>query len=318
MSKKLPAIIIICTMVFLGFWVMNSNDARDFLQSFGYVPSDEVKKIEEKLKLTNKGEAIFNASRPVLDSREDFNRHCSSYDEQISVLGCYTGGGIYVYNIKTPEIDGVRESTMAHELLHAVWGRLNEEERQILSASLWQVYSEHHELAEDLDIYDDKEKLDELHSRVGTQIVTLPVELEMHYAKYFNNQDDIVAYYLKYDAPFREINGQLDRLSREMDDLSIAIEAKTAEYKTRSEALAVKIQEFNACANQMGCFRDEASFNIQHNTLVVEQNEVSSLYTEINQLTDLYNAKVTEYNNNILRTKDLQNSINSNSAPPTV
>ena len=318
MNKRLPAIIIICAMVLAGLWVMNSNDARDFLQSFGYVPSDEVKGIKEDLELTSKGEAIFNASRPILDSREDFNHHCSSYDEQISVLGCYTGGGIYVYNIKTPEIDGVRESTMAHELLHAVWSRLNEDERQILSTALWQVYNEHHELAEDLDIYDDKEKLDELHSRVGTQIATLPVELEMHYAKYFNNQDDIVAYYLKYDAPFREINGQLDRLSREMDDLSIAIEAKTAEYKTRSEALAVKIQEFNACANQMGCFRDEASFNIQHNTLVVEQNEVSSLYVEINQLTDSYNAKVTEYNNNILRTKDLQNSINSNSAPPTV
>ncbi len=316
-KKTVVSLLVIVALAVVGLWLVNSQGVRDYLMAFGYEPSSEVAEIANNLELTGGAEGIFKASRPGLEDRDDFNYYCSSHDDKVSVLGCYTGGKIYLYDVEASELDGVKESTMAHELLHAVWARLSEAEKSALSGSLMKLYNENESLSKDLEIYDEKNRLDELHSRVATQIADLPSDLEKHYARYFKNQDKVVAYYYKYNSKFEALNNELKRLENEMAEINKQIESKTNEYQVRANALNSEIAGFNDCANTAGCFTASEFYN-RRAELVAEQEAVASLYNEIDQLVKEYNAKVTEYNNNILRTQNLQNSMNSNSAPPAV
>ncbi len=50
-----------------------------------------------------------------------------------AILGCYNPSSrdIYIYNVTNSELDGVKEVTAAHEMLHAAWERLSESENLI-------------------------------------------------------------------------------------------------------------------------------------------------------------------------------------------
>ena len=298
------------------FIALNFQNLMDCLAGFGYAPSPEMSEIKSSLVLTGDGERIFNASRPVLEPQDNFNEVCDSHVKETSVLGCYTNRTVHIYDIKSDELKGVKESTTAHEFLHAVWARLSDSEKTRLGELLDRVYqdSKYHEVLEkDLKTYSENEQKDELHSRVGTEIKDLPDELEKHYAKYFNDQDKIVDFYQSYIKPFETLRNQIETLAETLEKTKSQIDTKTSEYKTRAEALNSAISEFNNCAETLNCFTVRSDFNTRRSELVAEQTAVNDLYTDIDTLVKDYNAKVEEYNSNILKNKNLEDVINSNS-----
>ena len=297
---------------------LNFTALTDWLRTIGYEPSAEVVQLESQIQLTDTGRNIFRATHPTLEDNEAFNRDCSSHNHDVSILGCYTGGQIYIYNVTDSELAGVKESTAAHELLHAAWDRLSTSEQQKLTPLLNQVYDEHRDaLADDLKNYSQSEQLDELHSRIGTQIADLPAELEDHYAHYFQDQDAVVKFYDQYRAPFQELRQQLDALQQELDQLKSQIDRQSQDYSSRAEAFQREVAEFNNCANTPDCFTT-AEFNSKRAELVAEQSALGQYYQQLSRLVDTYNQKVDVYNSNVLRTQNLQNSINSNSTPATI
>ncbi|MBR3135367.1 hypothetical protein IKG54_02250 [Candidatus Saccharibacteria bacterium] len=309
-------IFVILILAIIGIstiYLANFTSLNDRISTLFYSAPAEVTALEDKIDFTEPATYTFRATRPSLESREQFNESCRSHNADISVLGCYTGGRMYIYDIKTPELSGIIESTAAHEFLHAAWDRLPESEKNTVSTYLNQVYAEHKDaLSEDLSNYDAADQLDELHSRIGTQIADLPDYLEKYYANYFKDQDKVVGYYNSYIKPFNEIKSQMDSLKEELDTLKAQIDADTENYYSRAQALSTAIDEFNSCANQAGCFGSSAEFNNRRAELVSEQDEVSELYSKINAAVETYNQKVEAYNNNILRTEELQNAVNSN------
>lgn len=295
---------------------LNFQTISDLISSFGYTPSPEISSARDSLNLSGDGQRIFNASRPEFSSKSNFNEICNAHQGDISVLGCYTNKRIYVYNITTDQLQGVKESTLAHELLHAVWARLSQDEKDKLGSQLEEVaHSEKYQklLEEDLKTYGDTERIEELHSRVGTEVKDLPEVLEQHYAKYFQDQDYIVAYYESYSAPFKKLKAQIATLSNELEALKTQIETETKEYETRADSLNSAISEFNNCASTPNCFANRTAFNSRRAELVAEQTTVNNLYVSLDQTIKNYNQKVTEYNDNVLKNKDLENLINSNS-----
>lgn len=311
-------IIPIILIVSIVATALNFTAIKDWFKTIGYSYPPKIAALDQKLGLTGEASIIFKASYPTLDNREDFNKHCDSHTVEISVLGCYTREQIYLYDVDSAELTGLVESTAAHELLHAVWDRLPASERDYISVYLQQVYNKNQEtLAQDLSIYSDEDRLDELHSRVGTEIANLPDELESHYARYFINQDKIVSYYTSYITPFKRLSKELEQLSQEMDTLKAKIDQESSEYATRAEALSGQITEFNECARTTGCF-SPSSFSSRRRELLDEQDSLSSLYDQLESDIAAYNEKVVVYNKNVLRTTELQNSINSNSTPPTI
>ena len=314
----LYTLIIVALLGILSVYFFNFSGLKDRIANLGYTPSSEILALEEKVGFTDDAKVTFRATRPSLESRDEFNAHCQSYDQEISVLGCYTNDRIYLYNIPSESLAAIIPSTAAHEFLHAAWDRLPEAEKNEVSTYLLDVYASHRDmLAADLEIYDDAEQLDELHSRVGVQIADLPDYLETYYAKYFQDQDAVVAFYDEYIAPFNELQDETDSLKAEIDAEAAEIDARTAEYYSRSEALAKAVDEFNNCVAKGSCFNAD-EYTTRRAELVAEQEALEEMYNDINAAVESYNEKVERYNNNILRTETLQNAINSNAPPSTL
>lgn len=311
-GKIVLGIILIVTAIAIK---LNQTAIIDTIIGFTYSASPEVSALRDSLELTGTAARIFNASRPELESHEKFNEHCDSHNQEITVLGCFDGERIYLYDVKSEELSGIVESTAAHELLHAIWDRTDSAEKPRVSTLLVDVYNDekyHTLLAEDLEIYEDAEMIDELHSRIGTEIADLPAELETYYAQFFKDQNEIVAFYDRYIEPFHELSDEIDRLSSELETLNTEIEEKSAEYYRQAETLSAEIDNFNACAETEGCFSSDAVFNNRRAALVRRQHTLDDRYDEIEDLIEKYNTLVEEYNTNILRNNTLEEAINSN------
>ena len=293
---------------------LNYTTIKDFFTGLGYQPTEEMSQIRTSLDLTGKGTLIFNAVMPELMEKQEFNSLCRGTESETAILGCYRDDRVYIYNITDSELAGIRELTSAHELLHAVYHRMGTDEKQKISNLLVQVYQANQAaLGEEIDLYQDDQKKEELYVRAGTEIRDLPDKLEKHYAEIFQDQDKIADFYKSYISVFKEIEQTLATLLTEANELETSINAKTAEYESGIAVLNQSIQEFNNCANTPNCFTSTWAFNNQRNALIARQNELMSLYNEIGQLISNYNAIAKEYNENLLHGQALNMAINSSS-----
>lgn len=292
--------------------ILNRAWIYDWLRGVAYRPTAEMVSIRDKLNLTGRGEFLFNATQPELNKADDFNVNCRQDEGEVAVLGCYTAGNIYVYDIADAKLDGIRELTAAHELLHAVWARMNSAEKEDLKPILQQVYQNNLSvLKDDIETYADDERIEEIFVRAGTEIKKLPDVLEKYYAEIFSDQDVVVDFYEKYIAVFREIKMKMEGLASEIEVLRDSINVKMAEYENKVSQLEADIARFNSCAETAGCFVTEAEFNVQRNALVLRESELNLLNDEINNMIDDYNLRVDEYNADALESRKLQNMINS-------
>lgn len=313
-GRSLIPFILFCTLAFITIYVLFWTEP--FLDNFrliGYEMPSEISALEAKLPLTDSAKLTFSAVHPSLETREDFNAHCHSHDSEVSVLGCYTDGSIYLYDINSPELPGIVESTAAHELLHAEWDRLPFWEQASVANEIQSFYNTHKDqLSADLDVYGDDQLLDELHSRIGTEFANLPDTLERHYAKYFTDQDAIVAYYDSYSAKFIELKSQIEELDNTLTESKDKIDQLQSTYEEKESEFNSRVDQFNSCADTPDCFT-ASEFNIQRAKLLSDRSDLEALLSELNTLIDHYNTLIDEYNTNILRSQDLENSINSNS-----
>ena len=296
--------------------VLQRDRVYDYYRGITYKPSAEMVKIRDSLDLTSEGEFIFNASQPALSERDEFNQNCRPTDAETAILGCYVMENIYVYNIEDEQLKGIKELTAAHELLHAVYARMSDEEKNNLESVLRQVYKDNKEILEDdLKIYSSSERSEELYVRAGTEVKTLPDVLEKHYAKYFTNQDKVVSYYDSYIAVFRRLKAELKALEAEMSELNTKIDNLTTEYKNRVVQYEADVDQFNTCADTPGCFTSQWEFDTRRNVLVNEQIALDALYDEISNLIAEYNKKVEVYNSDVIETNRLTDKMNSNVKP---
>ena len=299
-------------------WILlNLEWFEDWWRGKDYQPVGEMLQIRDSLGLTERGEFLFRASMPKLSESDEFNAICrTTEDEEIAVLGCYTDKSIYVYNINAVELDGIKELTTAHELLHAVWDRMDEEKRSELGSVLKRVYDNAGEyLEKELMTYDETQRQEELFVRAGTEIMNVPAELEKVYAEVFKDQDAVVAFYNKYIAVFRAMEAEMDSLEKEMETVSAEIESVSSEYEGRMGQLNADIVSFNACADVAGCFKTNDEFYARRGELLAQQGQLNAMYDRINQLIDKYNELVSKYNADVTKTNKLNQIMNSNSKP---
>ena len=316
MGKKNHKIFfVVCSLILMTIvavvW-LNFGVVKDFLVGLSYRPTSEMVEIRESLGLTGTGARIFNASLPELQEKQEFNLNCREVENESAILGCYRDDRIFVYNIVDEELPGIRELTAAHELLHAVYDRMSSEDRAKWRNELVAVYRENQDvLGDEIDLYGDSEKQEELYVRAGTEIASLPEVLEAHYAEIFEDQDKIVGYYNSYIRVFREIEAKLTSLYEEISDLNGEIETKVSEYEAGVLSLNSEISEFNTCANTADCFSSVYAFNRRRAELVARQNELSAAYDEIGALVAKYNEMIEEYNEYALHGQTLNMAINS-------
>lgn len=318
--KKSSKVFNILRGVLIAILVLECFDffgGYDYIKAATYTPSSEMSSIITSLDLTDRGERILKAASPNLESSDEFNEKCDSNDYEIYVLGCYQTGDdiIHLYNVTEDELDGVRESTTAHELLHAVYKRLPFWERNSLNDQLKNYYNslrDDDDIKKSMALYDNNDFYDELHSRLGTEVKDLPYELEKHYEAIFKDQDKIVDFYEKYSGTFKKYEEETKKLGEKIEKLKAEIDAETKRLVEVADNLNAKIADYNNRVDKKNYTSIDAVIK-EGNDLRAEVNKTNSDYDKLNEVIKEYNGLIAEYNNSVIRTNQIYDSINSNS-----
>lgn len=307
-------------IAYLGIAFGSLTAIGDAIKGSGYEPDAEMAKVIERDKFTKAGERILRATYPELEDASVFNQHCySGAERESSVLGCYSGDRIYVYDIDNAELDGIKETVLAHELLHAVWNRMSKKERDALSEDLYSVYAHHSaDFTDHMELYGQEDFCDELHSVIGTQIdsVDLTPALRDHYFKYFQDRNIIVEYYDSYNSKFEALEQKAENLKTQIDNNKAKIDSLTTSYNAAYDSLVADIDNFNARAVQPNGFANRAQFDAERSQLMSRQESLNATYDDLNSLINETNRLVAEYNSNVIQIGDLYDSVNSRVTQP--
>lgn len=288
----------------------------DQISFWQFQPSGEIVALANRLDLNTDGRFYFYASQPVLETATSFNQSCSRIENTTSILGCFSDSKIYIYNVTDKRLDGIREVTAAHEMLHAVYQRLSDGEKDKLSILL---EAEYKKLSSDANLVDliefyertePGERYNELFSVVGTTVADIDPTLEAYYGKYFSNRQTIVKYNSEYNGVFKDLSDRAAALAVTLNALSESIPVDSAKYNADVKNLNDDIDAFNKRATS-GDFDSMAQFYSERAAIEARVAAINATRQSINTDISNYNSTLSDYNSIALQSQQLYNSIDS-------
>lgn len=300
---------------FAGWLFLNRTYVADQISVWSFKPSVEVQSIDNKVGFADKGTFYFYASQPSVDSAETFNKGCPRQEVGNPILGCYTMGKIYVYDVKNEQLDGIEEVTAAHEMLHAAWERMSDSEKKSVAALLRTEYAKVTDVdfKERMDYYartEPGEFENELHSIIGTEFTAISPELETYYKKFFKDRSRVVTMHQKYNAVFKDLESQSNTLFSQLETLGKSIETRTVQYNSDVTQLTADIQSFNSRADN-GDFSSISQFNSERAALVARTTALSNDRDSLNSDIASYNLLYERYQSLSVQINELNSSIDS-------
>lgn len=317
---KVGQVLVSALLIAAAVWVvLNHQYALDTISVWQYRPSQQISALTERMRFTERGEFYFYSAQPQLSDQQSFNRVCINQEDHNVVLGCYVGQRIYIYDVADEQLDGVREVTAAHEMLHAAYERLSDKERTWLADLLEaQMTTASPELTERLKVYDKldhTERMNELHSVVGTEVAPLSTELEDYYGRYFSERASIVKLFDKYQAVFVDLRQHQESLIGELNSLAEEVNVRTVAYNTSIEHLNNDIERFNQRAMRTGGFDSQEDFNTARNDLLRRQTALQVEYDAIEAKRIVYEEKYSQLEALNVQQDNLQRKLDSTPAP---
>lgn len=287
------------------------------LPASGAASAGRIRKLTEELTLTAEGRRLFLANDPKLVSdKTSFAAACrqvSHAHAESAVLGCYKPGqrGIVLFDVTDERLSGIIEVTAAHEILHAAYEKLGEEERERLRPFLKKgLQANKAAVMRKLKEYrgaDSEELWNEVHSILATEIEELPHELETHYSRYFRRRSALIEKFQSYEDEFDSRQKRIAEYDRQIDALQKSLGAKTAEIE-RSTA------ELRRLEKRMGELRSDEQ-TAAYNALVPKFNAVVVAHNkkirEANALAKKHNGIVKARNAIAFETRELVEAIDN-------
>lgn len=279
-----------------------------------YSAPQDVAVLASDTTMTGYAKHLFYINHPSLESKDSFNTHCADEDKETAVLGCFRGNrqGIYIYAVTDSRLDGVRQVTAAHEMLHQAYDRLSSAERKRIDTLLEDFY--HNGLTDEavkskLDFYKKQSGavlVNEMHSIFGTEVRNLPPELEAYYKQYFNDRSKVVSDREAYQGEFtrrQELVAQYDQqlaglkkqiatnkstLEQEMAALNAKEKEINQDISNKDQAAYVAdVQQYNATVSQYnGLLSTTRSLITQHNDIVSKRNDIAVQEQQLQQALD--------------------------------
>ncbi len=308
-GRKTGFLITMLVFVTAGLGFYYRQDIYDWAKLRNYSPPPEIVSLADNTTMNDKTRRLFFVNRPTITDKDSFNQHCRDVAHQHSiVLGCYLPGqrGIYLLDVTDERLQGIKEVTAAHELLHAAYERLSIAEKNRIDSLLQEAYKNitSDRIKETIEQYRKQDPLvvnNELHSIIGTEVRSLSRELENHYARYFNDRLKIVAYSEKYEQAFverrnliRDYDFQLASLREEIEELSGRLESENASIQESKQNMSDlerqgRIDEFNALVPEHNMrveqynnqTRELTSLIVEHNRIVQQRNAIASEQAEL-------------------------------------
>ncbi len=275
------------------------GEIRDHFLASSFEPTQRVNQIRDEIELSATGDRVFLASQPTIGGRDEFNRWCAGVDhtEEGHVLGCFAERRIRLFEVTDQRLTGVVETTAAHELLHAAWSRMSQEERAELTDTLVAEYDARAatdaEFSQRMSVYESLSRsafANELHSVFGTEVRELSPELEQHYAKWFEDRSVIVDWYDGYHGVFVELKAEAERLSAELEELRSDIEDRSATYDVAVQQFNADAAEFRERNERYEFSGNKQLFDTLRGELLARQEGLDAVRQEIQADTDRFNA----------------------------
>ena len=261
--------------------------------------------IADRTALTDEGRDLLARSAPRLIDTSAVADECP-IETDLLLLGCYRRRQIVVLDVTDSRLAGMTETTTAHELLHAAWDRLDDEERGQLTGLLQSAYDRltDPDLTARIDDYrahDPSSVPNELHSILGTEVADLGPELEHHYARWFTDRHQVVGLgvgaretltgldaqvsamdtelagrWAEVEASHQALEDDLASLDQEYADLeALAGEGRIAEHDAGVGPYNEHVDAYNQAVSDYEALADD------YNELVDERNAVAAAYTEL-------------------------------------
>lgn len=266
------------------------HNIYDWWRLRDFKPSAQIVQLATDTTMNEKTRRLFYVYHPALEDKKTFNEHCRD-DEQTIVLGCYINGeAIYLFDITDTRLSGIEEVTAAHETLHAAYARLSKKDREKVDEMTNRAFSSLNDerLNNTIALYRQQKPEtvpNELHSILGTEIRSLPADLETYYKRYFTDRLKIVGYSEQYEQAFTDRKNQVAAYDQQLTTLKQQIESLQSNLLQEE----TELNSTNAQLNQL-----------RNNDQIAEYNAA----------VPGYNAKVNAYNKNIAKLKNLINQYN--------
>ncbi len=314
------------TAVLLGlslFLWLNHQYALDTVHFWTYQPSSAVASIVSRAGLSDAGTFALYAAQPSIDNSDKFNAECERIEKNTAILGCYVNDRIYLYDVTDQRLDGIKDVTAAHEMLHAVYQRMSADEKSQIDSLVDEEYkklSADPEFTERMAFYARTEpgaRNNELHSIIGTEVTDISPQLETHYRKYFTNRSKVVALHDGYRSVFTKLDDQANTLDIQLKQLYQKIQTDKAKHESDSAALDADKADLKQRA-ESGQISSQAQIT-QYNSEVQAVNRrvdaLNQLRLSIKNEIEQYNLLSDQFNAIQTQTRNLNKSIDSTLAP---
>lgn len=319
-KSLLLAVINLCIIVcVVAAAILNRQYIIDKYNAWEFKPSPEIAQIANDVGLNENGRFYYFASRPELDFAKEFNGECRSREQGNAILGCYKNQRIYIYNVNDERLNGLKEVTAAHEMLHAAYERLSESDKKAVNTLLEKEYRKNSdaEFSKRMDYYKRNqpgEEYNELHSIIGTEFADISPQLEDYYKRYFNNRSQVVALHSKYSDKFKELKQSSASLRKELENLSISINNASLKYNKDISNLNSEINTFNSRAKN-GDFSSQEDFLNERSYLIKSTRKLEQDRANINRYIGQYESKRIEYNKLVDESNSMYKAMDSTLAP---
>lgn len=307
--------IVILAVPVLGFWQRHA--IFDLYRLHGYVAPSEVVQLATDTSMLPSMRRLFYVYHPALEEKTGFNAACRD-NEQTIVLGCYVDSqGIYLLNVTDARLTGVEQVTAAHESLHAAYERLSQSERTKVDAMTASYYATvtDQRLKDTIDLYkkqDTRVVPNELHSILGTEVRTLPDELEQYYKRYFADRSKVVSFSEQYEKAFTERKNQIVAYDAQLNALKAQITTMQNTLTSEANKLSSERERLSSLksSGQTSAYNDAVpGYNAKVNTYNTDIDSLSGYISEYNDIVPKRNAIASEES-------DLVKAIDSRSSVP--
>ena len=318
-SLLLAAINLCIIVCVVAAAILNRQYIIDKYNAWEFKPSPEIAQIANDVGLNENGRFYYFASRPELDFAKEFNGECRSREQGNAILGCYKNQRIYIYNVNDERLNGLKEVTAAHEMLHAAYERLPESDKKAVNTLLEKEYRKNSdaEFSKRMDYYKRNqpgEEYNELHSIIGTEFADISPQLEDYYKRYFNNRSQVVALHSKYSDKFKELKRGSASLRKELENLSININNASLKYNKDISNLNSEINNFNSRAKN-GDFSSQEDFLNERRYLIKSTRKLEQDRANINRYIGQYESRRIEYNKLVDESNSMYKAMDSTLAP---
>lgn len=303
-------------LIGLGWW--QRLNIHDWWRLYNYQPAPAIAALADNTTMKQPAKRLFYVYHPSLENSSNFNQHCSNTGEHTIILGCYSGAGIYLYDVTDERLSGIEEVTAVHEMLHAAYDRLSSDEKRQVNAMLERAYAGLNDvrIRSTVDNYmaAGADVKNELHSILGTEVRQLPADLEEYYGRYFENRLKVVEYSEKYETEFTSRKNRIENSEKRLAELKRQIGANEADLVARKAAL-------DAMAAEMDQLRQNGQTEAYNERVPVFNARVNAYNAKIEETRDLiaeYNSLLEEVKALLSEQQTLYEAIDSKSVPQTL